>query len=224
MRTLAFVFLLVPLCGQADMMPNHRKLDEGEKASLLKYAKETCDPSVIDVAGSTYMWPEEKRLWEASGYAYLAPLKSKANLCKSRICMFQGTKPDARRKKAPTEFRWGKPEFGEYFKVWPAEGGECRGMPSSKITLMYPIEENTLRSLLDQRSALATQGLEWLRKNRPDTRLDDQVGDLERIEVSDWFGTIKYRLDYAGVRGLSVFLSTDVGKFVVEEAGPAPRP
>lgn len=88
------------------------------------------------------------------------------------------------------------------------------------------VEENTLRALLDQRSALAEQGREWVRKNEPDAGLwlDDQAGELERIEVEDRFGTLRYWLEYGGRKGLSVYLSTEGGRFVVEEAGPAGRP
>jgi hypothetical protein len=226
MRALAFCLLFAPLCGQADIIRNSRELNEGEKASLLKLAKETCDPSVIEVSGFTHMWPEETKVWEAHAHAYMAPLKSKADICKSAVCAYRGSKPDAAGKKAPTEFAWENLHAGEFYRVWLPEGGECRGNPSSKIALLTAVEENTLRSLLDQRWSLAEQGRTWLRKSRPDAQLflDEQVGELEVIEVAEFFGGIRYRLQYGGENGLSVYMSTAFGQFVIEEAGLAARP
>lgn len=225
MRIAIIAFTLMLSVASADMPLKSQALDGAEKEKLLRHAIETCDRSVVEVSGTSYEAPEGDA-WEAVASVYTAPYKSAANLCKSHVCEYVASTPKSKTGRAPREFGWGKPKHTDGYSVWLSQNGECLGSPSSKIALINPIEEHTLRALIERRQTLAEQGRAWIRLSQPDARLllDEVPGELELISVDDDFGIFRYRLVYGGVKGLTVRVSARDGNFVVDEAGPAPRP
>ena len=225
MRAITFSLILALSVAGADMPLESQGLDAEEKARLSRHAIETCDRTPVEVSGSSSESPDGDA-WEAFALVYMAPRKSEAGLCKSRVCEYTARKSKAMGERTPRKFRWGKPNAIDGYSVWLTQNGECLGNPSSKIALIHPIEENTLRSLIEKSHALAEEGRAWLRSTHPDAALllDDAVGELESISVEDDFGVLRYWLVYGGPKGLQLRLSTRDGKFFVHEAGPAPRP